>query len=275
MRNQHLPLILALSLLCFLAGLLCLLWWWTNLPAPQVFDLIIVNGKIVDGTGQPPFEANIGIKDGKIAAIGSLRRYKSPLIIDAQGCIVSPGFIDVHTHLEANLPKEGPFRAPNFIRQGVTTVITGNCGSSVEDVEQMFQKLRRYGSQVNIATLIGHNTVRRKVMRDATRAPTPAELQKMEAMVRKAMEDGALGLSTGLEYLPGMFAPQWEIVALAKIAGQYGGLYVTHMRDEGLRGIEAIKEALEIGRQAKVAVHLSHLKVAAFKLWGTASQRLA
>ncbi len=274
MRNRHLPFILVLSLICFLIGLLCLLWWRINLPTPQVFDLMIVNGRIVDGTGRPPFEANIGIKDGKIAAIGSLHRDRAPVIIDAQGCIVAPGFIDVHTHVEANLPKQGPFRAPNFIRQGVTTIITGNCGSSMKDVGQMFQTLERYGSQINVATLIGHNTVRRKVMRDATREPTLAELRKMEAIVRKGMEDGALGLSTGLEYLPGMFAPIWEIIALAKIVEQYGGLYVTHLRDEGLKGIEAIKEALEIGRQAKMAIHLSHFKIAVPKLWGTASQRL-
>ncbi|MEM4409401.1 MAG: amidohydrolase family protein [Candidatus Caldarchaeum sp.] len=236
---------------------------------------MIVNGKIVDGTGKPLFEADIGVQDGKIAAIGSLRRDTAPTVIDAQGCLVAPGFIDVHTHVEANLPKEGPFRAPNFIRQGVTTIITGNCGSSVEDVGQMFQRWKRYGSQVNIGTLIGHNSVRRKVMRDATRAPTQAELRKIKEMVRKGMEDGALGLSTGLEYLPGMFAPKWEIVALTKIVGDYGRLYVTHMRDEGLKVFEALEEAIRIGGEAKVPVHISHFKVAAPRLWGSASKALA
>jgi N-acyl-D-amino-acid deacylase len=259
--------------LCLLLGLLLLLWW-KHLPPSQVFDLLIINGKVVDGTGKPAFEANIGIKGDKIAAVGHLRRAYAPVVIDAQGCVVAPGFIDVHTHVEANLPRHGPFCAPNFIRQGVTTIITGNCGRSVEDVGLMFQKLEQYGSQVNVATLIGHNTVRQKVMRNATRPPTPVELRKMEDLVRKAMEDGALGLSTGLEYLPGMFAPQWEIVALAKVAGQYGGLYVTHLRDEGLKVFDAVKEALEIGHKAKVNVHLSHLKIAAPKLWKTATQLL-
>ena len=265
--------LLTLFSLCLIL-VLSLLLWWKYLPPLQVFDLLIINGKIVDGTGEPAFEANVGVKDGKIAAIGSLRRAYAPVVIDAQGCIVAPGFIDVHTHVEADLPERGPFRAPNFICQGVTTIITGNCGRSVENVGLMFQKLERHGSQVNVATLIGHNTVRQKVMRNATREPTSIELQRMEDLVRRAMEDGALGLSTGLEYLPGMFAPRWEIVALAKIARQYGGLYVTHLRDEGLKVFEAVKEALEIGHEAKVDVHLSHLKIAAPKLWGTAAKLL-
>jgi len=273
-RTSRIVFVLLLSL-CVLLGLLFLIWWWRNLPPSQVFDLVVINGKIVDGTGKPAFEANIGIKGGKIAAIGALHRAYAPTVIDAQGCVVAPGFIDVHAHVEANLPKHGPFRAPNFIRQGVTTIITGNCGRSVEDVGLMFQKLKRYGSQINVATLIGHNTVRRKVMKESTHAPTISELHRMEGLVRKAMEDGALGISTGLEYLPGMFAPKWEIIALAKIAGQYGGLYVTHLRDEGLEVFKAVKEALEIGHEAGVAVHLSHLKIAAPKLWGTASQLLA
>jgi len=274
MTKRSLQIAFVLLLVFALLGLLLLLWW-KNLPPRQVFDLMIINGKIVDGTGKPPFGANIGIKAGKISAVGSLRRAYAPTVIDAKGCIVAPGFIDVHAHVEVSLPKSGPFRAPNFVRQGVTTIITGNCGRSVEDVGLMFQKLERYGSQVNVATLIGHNTVRRKVMKEATRAPTNSELQRMENLVRKAMEEGALGLSTGLEYLPGMFAPKWEIVALARVAGQYGGLYVTHLRDEGLKVFEAVEEALEIGHEAKVAVHLSHLKIAAPKLWGNAMQLLA
>ncbi|MGQ9461888.1 MAG: amidohydrolase family protein [Candidatus Fervidibacter sp.] len=154
-------------------------------------------------------------------------RAQASIVIDAQDLIVAPGFIDVHTHVEANLPKRKPFRDPNFIGQGVTTIITGNCGRSVEDVGELFRCLSQNGSQVNIATLIGHNTVRQKAMRHVSCAPTLVELGRMKRMVLKATEDGALGFSTGLEYEPGMFAPQWEIIELARIAGIYGGLYVT------------------------------------------------
>ena len=234
------------------------------------------NGLVLDGLGHEPLRADIGVRDGRIACVGIMEAAEAQQVIDAAGQIVAPGFIDVHTHIEKNLPNgAAPFLAPNFARQGVTTIITGNCGRSVPSLAPMFEQLDRNGAQVNVASLIGHNTVRRQVMGAAARAPTPQELAAMEQLIARAMSAGALGLSTGLVYAPGMYARRDELIALTRVAAAQRGLYVTHLRDEGAQGMAAIQEALAIGAAANAPVHISHFKAQGRGQWGTAAARLA
>src|SRR5262249_50518561 len=155
-------------------------------------------------------------------------------------------FIDVHTHIEPNVPASAVFAPANFLRQGITTLITGNCGRSRTDVREFFKKLERNGSYINVATLVGHNSVRKEVMGEATRTPTASEMTRMERLVTRAMSEGALGFSTGLAYVPGRFANREELVELGKAAAEYGGIYASHVRDEARGGVDAIREALEI-----------------------------
>jgi N-acyl-D-amino-acid deacylase len=229
-------------------------------------DVIIKNGKIIDGTGNSWFYGDIAVKDGKIAAIGKLNNWKSDKVIDATGLIVAPGFIDVHTHIEDNEAKN-PL-ATNFIYDGVTTVVTGNCGASNVDLKKYFAFIDSLKLSINVASLIGHNDVREKVMGLANRTPTEAEMTRMELLVEQAMKDGAVGLSTGLIYTPGSYSKTEEIVRLAKVAAKYNGLYATHMRDEGDSVEFAIEEALNIGRQAKIPVEISHFKLSGQHNWG-------
>lgn len=260
---------------------LALSWWWYgNYGKPQVcqegHDLVIRNGMVLDGLGHAPFRADIGIRDGRITCIGSIKTTPGEHVINATGQLIAPGFIDVHTHVERNLPEDTkPFLAPNFIRQGITTIITGNCGSSTLAVRAMLDQLDNKGSQVNVATFVGHNSIRRRVMKRANRAPTPDEMQEMQKFLAKAMDDGALGLSTGLAYIPGAYAQKEEIIELAQSVAHEGGLYVSHIRDEGVQGFSAVKEALEIGGKAGLPVHISHFKASGKSQWGAAKQRLA
>ncbi len=240
-------------------------------------DILISNGTVIDGTGAPPRLTSVGIRDGKILELSNWRFYfsRAKLHIDARGRIVSPGFIDAHTHVEGNIPQSGPFQADNFLRQGVTTLITGNCGRSRTDIGGLFRDLEKNGTYINVATLVGHNSVRQEVMGLDARAPTTTELERMKEIVDRAMRDGAVGFSTGLEYVPGRFAQISELIALAKVAGNSGALYATHMRNEGPRGIEAIREAIEIGRQSGAALEISHFKSSGPRQWSSMKQRLA
>ncbi|MFZ9980647.1 MAG: N-acyl-D-amino-acid deacylase family protein [Cyclobacteriaceae bacterium] len=225
----------------------------------QTWDLVITNGKILDGTGNGWYKADIGIKNGKITAIGNLADKESVQKTDATGFIVSPGFIDVHAHIEG-----GEFRNPaatNFLLGGVTTVVTGNCGGSELDLGKYFNRLDSIGMGINVASLIGHNSVRRAIIGDAMRDPSADELKKMEALVSKAMKDGAAGLSTGLIYVPGTFAKTGEIIRLASQAAASGGVYASHIRDEGDYVSEAVNEAISIGKEAGLPVQISHFKV--------------
>jgi N-acyl-D-amino-acid deacylase len=238
------------------------------------FDLVITGAEIIDGSGRPAFRADIGIRDRRIACIGDLHIARTKSVIDATGLTVAPGFIDVHTHIERNFKPDAPFLAPNFLRQGVTTVITGNCGRSVLDVGKFFKQLEANGSHVNIATLIGHNTVRSSVMKQRPSVPSNAEMAKLEDLVARAIHDGALGLSTGLVYVPGTFAKKEELVRLAQIAAKANGLYVSHVRDEAAKGREAIAEAISIGEETGVHVHISHFKAQGPNQWGSAQSLL-
>ncbi|MBZ5604102.1 MAG: D-aminoacylase [Acidobacteriia bacterium] len=237
------------------------------------YDVVIRNARVVDGSGNPWFRADIAIKDGRIVAIGKLANAQAARTIDARERIVAPGFIDVHTHIESGVEKNP--RGDNFLLDGVTTVVTGNCGGSELNLAAWFDKLDRAGLGLNVASLVGHNTVRREVMGTANRQATPEELKKMESLVDRAMRDGAVGFSTGLEYVPGTYANTAEIVDLAKVAAAHGGVYTSHMRDEGIHELDAINETITVGKEAHIPVEISHLKIDRRAFWGASDQSLA
>lgn len=235
-------------------------------------DILIKNGKLLDGTGNSWYYGDIAIKDGKIIRTGKALSYTAAKTIDATGLIVAPGFIDVHTHIEEDETKDPT--AANFIYDGVTTVITGNCGSSHVNVGEYLRWIDSLHLSINVATLVGHNDVRKAVMGRANRDATPEELQKMEGLVDAAMKEGAVGLSTGLIYIPGTYTKTPEIVALAKVAARYNGVYASHMRDEGDSVTQAIEEALVIGREAKIPVEISHFKLSGQQNWGRSKETI-
>lgn len=237
------------------------------------YDVLIRNARVLDGSGNPWFAADVGIRDGQIMAVGPLRGKTADRVVDAANRVLAPGFIDVHTHIEGTVEKVP--RGDNYLLDGVTTVVTGNCGGSAVKLAEWFGRLENAGLGLNVSTLIGHNSVRREVMGTAQRTPTAAEMRRMEALVEQAMLDGAVGLSTGLIYIPGTYSEKAEVVALARAAGKYGGVYASHMRDEGEFVLEAIEEAVEAGKAAGVPVQLSHFKIDNRNLWGMSTKSLA
>jgi len=259
------------------AAPLLLLWMGLQVNA-QEYDLVIRGGRVVDGSGNPAYFADVAVKNGRIATIGKLTG-TAMKVMDASGMIVAPGFIDVHTHADElgdARPALWEQRAENFLRMGVTTVVVGNCGDSALDVGQFYRSVESNKVSVNVTTLIGHNTVREKAMGgDFDRPPTPDELAKMKSLVEQAMKEGAAGLSTGLIYLPGVFSKPDEIVELAKMVSPYDGIYASHMRHEDSRIFEALDEVMRVAREAGVRAEVSHIKLSGEKSWGKADQVLA
>jgi len=237
--------------------------------AQTTVDVLIRNGKIIDGTGNSWYYGDVAVRDGKIVAIGKLVNYKAAKEIDAKRLIIAPGFIDVHGHIESGLFEQPT--AENYIYDGVTTVITGNCGGSASNLKRFFFRVDSLHPSINVASLIGHNTVREQVMKRDNRLPTAAEQAQMDALVEQAMKDGAVGLSTGLIYIPGAFANTAEVVSLAKAAGKYNGIYASHIRNEENKAIEAINEAIQVGKEANVPVQISHFKIGGRGNWGKSS----
>lgn len=230
-------------------------------------DLLIRNGRIIDGTGNSWFYGDVAVTAGKIIAIGKLIDYTAPKTIDANKMIVAPGFIDVHGHIESGIFKWPT--ADNYIYDGVTTVITENCGSSSSNLKNFFHRIDSLHPSVNVASLMGHNTVRLQIMQRNNRVPTATEQQQMESLVEEAMKDGAVGISTGLIYIPGTFANTDEVVGLAKAASKYNGVYASHIRNEESKAVDAINEAINIGRSANIPVQISHFKIGGKANWGT------
>ena len=229
------------------------------------FDLVIFNARIVDGTGNPWFRGSVAIKDGRIVRVGRVDPSEAVTVVDAKNQIVAPGFIDVHAHTEDIYEQPA---AENFVRMGVTSLVTGNCGGSDLDIGAFLSRSKQIPLAVNVATLIGHNTVRSKVLGLENRQPTVEEQTQMNALVEKAMQDGAVGFATGLIYLPGTFAKTEEVVEMAKAASKYGGIYASHIRNEEGKVVEAISEAISVGEQANMPVEISHFKISAKRLWG-------
>jgi len=275
------------SLLTMLAVLLCR-------PAVLVaqtrqFDVVITNGHIIDGTGSPWYSGDVGIRDGKIEAIGNLSAASRARTIDAQGKVVAPGFIDMLGQSEMTILVDP--RLPSKIYQGITTEITGEGGSAAplndalvradtseynhyhitpdwRTFREYFARLEKQGMGINLASYVGATQVRRMVLGDDDRQPTPEQLEQMRELVRQAMRDGAVGVSTSLEYAPAPYAKTEELIALASEAAKFGGIYATHMRNESDAVLEAIDEALRIGREAHIPVEIWHIKVAGKANWG-------
>ncbi len=255
----------------------------------QSYDLIIRNGHVIDGTGSPWYGADVGIRDGHIAAIGRLDSATAKQTIDAAGMVVAPGFIDMLGQSEATMLVNP--HLPSKIYQGITTEITGEGGSAApltdalrsadregyehykidpswSTFREYFARLEKQGMGINLASYVGATQVRRAVIGDGDRAPTPAELDQMKALVREGMRDGAVGVSTALQYAPAPYASTEELIALAAEGAKLGGIYATHMRSEGDTVIPAIDEAIRIGREAHVPVEIWHLKAAGRRNWG-------
>src|SRR5437588_801660 len=272
---------LAMILLFALASVLA--------DSAQSFDIVIINGHIVDGTGSPWYSGDIGIRGGRIAAIGNLSQAPRKRMIDAKGEVVAPGFIDMLGQSELTILVDP--RLPSKVFQGITTEITGEGGSAAplndamiqadrssyehlkitpdwRTLRQYFVRLEKQGMGINLATYIGATQVRRMVLGDADLQPTAQQLEQMKALVRDAMKDGAVGVSTSLEYAPAPYAKTEELIALAGEASKFGGIYATHMRNEGDAVLTAIDETLRIGREAHIPVEIWHLKVAGKANWG-------
>ena len=260
-----------MRLVCFLVLLQV---YSTQVSAADV-DLLIKQARVIDGTGSPWFVSDVAVDDGKIVALGATLDIEADQVIHANGRVLAPGFIDVHTHVESSEQRDGLQRLPradNYMLDGVTTIITGNCGGSETDVAAWKNSLENLG--INVATLIGHNSVRRSVMGTDNRAPTADEMQKMQAVVEQAMRDGAVGLSTGLLYVPGTYATTEEVINLAKVASRYGGVYSSHMREQGAKLHDSISETVRIGREANMPVQISHLKIKGPLRWGSIGSAL-
>lgn len=241
------------------------------------YDLVITNGRVIDGSGNPWYVADVGIREGRIVTIGWLcgkgQACPTRRVIDAKGLVVAPGFIDVHTHVESGILRVPT--ADNYLFDGVTSIITGNCGGSETDLAKWFAELREQRISINLGTLIGHNSVRRAVMGTENRDPTPDEQARMEALVEQAMRDGAVGFSTGLIYIPGTYSKAPEVLALARAAAKHNGVYASHMRNEETRIYEAIEEAIWVGRFAGMPVEISHFKLSSKRMWDKSDRIIA
>lgn len=242
--------------------------------APLDADLLLRGGTVYDGSGAEPVVADVAVRDGRIVAVGKIAPGKIARSIDCQGLIVAPGLIDSHTHSDGTLAQPGVRPCLNYLMQGCTTMVTGNCGGAA-DAAKFLKDIDASGAGTNIVHLVGHGTVRAKVLGSARRAPTGAELDRMKELVGQAMRDGAWGMSTGLIYAPSSYAQTDEIIALARVAAAHGGLYVSHIRDEGDRVLEAVAEAIRIGRESGAAVHVSHFKSMQIPNWGRVREAAA
>jgi len=250
-----------------------------ELESAPPFSLILEGGSIWKGSGSTPYTADIGIRGDRIVAIGGLAGQIAEQRIDVSGLDVVPGFIDIHSHaVRGNRDKSGLFTHPdaeNYIRQGVTTVIGGPDGSSDVSISKLLSDLEDTPASINFGTFIGHNTVRKEVMGRADRAPTAAELDAMKLLVKTGMLDGAYGLSSGLKYIPGAYSETEEVIELARVAGEYDGIYISHMREEGLDLIKSVKETIRIGEEGGLPAQITHHKAMGPEMWGASAETLA
>jgi len=234
------------------------------------YDIVIQGGTIYEGTYKLPYIADIGIINDKIVDIGKIKTGDAR-IIDASRLIVAPGFIDIHTHCDGAFNNPDLLAAENYLTQGVTTVVTGNCGDGTYRVKETFAKLDSSGFGPNVIHLVGHNTIRKAVMGMEDRAPTEEEMQKMKSLAARAMKGGAAGLSSGLFYAPGSYAKTEEVIEIAKTVSEYGGIYTSHLRDESdysIGLINALKEAINVGEVSGLPVQISHIKALGKPVWG-------
>lgn len=232
-------------------------------------DLLVENGLIVDGTGNPGFYGDVGIRGDTIVKIGNLDGWTAERTLDASGLVVAPGFIDLHTHADGGLGRPSSNANLNYLSQGVTTVVTGNCGGSVSlNAEETKAEWESQGIGTNAVFLVGHGDIRAEVMGSEPREASPEEIEQMKEIVGEAMRNGAWGMSTGFEYIPGRYANAEEVIELTKVVGEFGGVYASHMRNENALIREAIEENVRIGEETGVPVTVSHFKVTGKSNWG-------
>jgi dihydroorotase/N-acyl-D-amino-acid deacylase len=242
-------------------------------------DVVLEGGTVYSGDGGPGFVADVGISGDRIAAVGELANHAAEVRLDVSGLAVTPGFIDIHSHAQRRtVEKSGILTWPdaeNYIRQGVTTAIGGPDGSSWYPISEFFEMLEAAPAAVNFGTFVGHNTIRGLAMGRAERAPTVEELDAMKTMVESAMAEGAFGLSSGLKYIPGAYAATEEVIELARVAGAHGGIYITHMREEGLGLLDSVRETIRIGAEAGLPAQITHHKAMGARMWGRSRESVA
>ncbi|MCI0333370.1 MAG: D-aminoacylase [Planctomycetes bacterium] len=234
--------------------------------APKV-DLLLTGGTIVDGSGGEPYAGNVAVREDRIVAVGDVGDVAAERTIDCKGLVICPGFIDLHNHSDHGITADTR-DARCYLTQGCTTIVTGNCGGGRHDVGKFYDELAADGVGINIAQLVPHGSIRDKVMGKVRRAPTEKELEQMQQLADEGMQEGAWGMSTGLQYVPGAYADTDELVAIATMVSKHGGIYASHMRDESDELMESIEEVLQIARRANMPCHISHLKSSKPRNWG-------
>src|SRR6266446_5645095 len=242
----------------------------------QQLDFLILHGKLVDGSGRKPRTADVGIQGDRIVFVGDARKANltAARIVDATGLVVAPGFIDPHTHTLGDLSDEKRKSNEAYLMQGVTTVVTGNDGGSATNIGETLHKWDEQGIGTNAILLAGFGTIRGRVLGPTDAQPNAAQLEEMKGLVARGMDEGAFGLSTGLYYAPGSYGKTEEVIELAKVAAAKGGIYDTHMRSESAGLLDSIAETIRIGREAKIPVHISHIKALGPEVWGQSKQSI-
>jgi N-acyl-D-amino-acid deacylase len=236
------------------------------------YDVLIVNAKVIDGSGSPWFYGDVGIRDDTIAAVGLLPNAQATTRVDARGLVVSPGFIDIHSH-----GRRGIFEVPtaeNYLREGVTTFVEGPDGSSPLPLAPFLDRVSKTPISVNFATMVGQGTIRSQVIGLANRKATTEEIEKMKALAAQAMKDGAFGLSTGLYYVPGNFTPTEEVIEIAKVVGRMGGIHISHMREEAAHVLDSVRETIRIGEEGGLPTQITHHKIIGQGNWGASIDSL-
>ena len=234
----------------------------------QEVDILLRGGTVMDGSGRAAMAADVAVRDGKIVHVGDGKNVDTAWTIDCTGLIICPGFIDLHNHSDRQVVKPETRAAVNYVTQGCTTIVTGNCGSGPVDTGEYYEKIEQHGAGPNVAHLIPQGSLRERVLGSGNVEPTEAQLGQMLALSEQAMQDGAWGMSTGLIYVPSSYAPTEELIAIARVVAAHGGIYASHIRGEGTVLLKSVDEAIRIGRDAELPVHISHFKSSGRDAWG-------